>query len=349
MEEEVFASFQSSSMTANSDTHDQAPASRPQARFLSHSYLSLSGQTTAAIMTDNNVEAAGHVETLTSLLNQLSILRLNDAGLTNPTPTIPDQIRLIHSQLQKFSESIATPQTQEALVAASKSEKTDATEIILESEDEARIRAKRRRITQPSDIADGPKLPSARPVLQAMPPEDTQVDGLTLSTLPSFVRSINSDPELPSLNIWLLDRSKKELTDHVTLTSKVPNVLCAYIRLQLESGFYKVRGVVVVGPREKKLPHSHSDFETYRRITQFFSGLLSENPNITLKPLMALIGTYSNLFSDTCVVCGKVLSAEGHHLPPVQRLWEPNAAAQSDEGTAPGGRWVSRHSSCRTC
>ncbi|EPQ57369.1 hypothetical protein GLOTRDRAFT_58681, partial [Gloeophyllum trabeum ATCC 11539] len=73
------------------------------------------------------------------------------------------------------------------------------------------------------------------------------------------------------------------------------------------------------GPREKKSPHTRSDYVIYEKLSQQVAKMLQSHPTVCFQTVMGLLSSYEGLFTQRCATCQRVLSAEGH-VPPVARL-----------------------------
>lgn len=81
--------------------------------------------------------------------------------------------------------------------------------------------------------------------------------------------------------------------------------------------------------KKQKGCHEQSDYGVYQQVTQQLGGVLCSK---TLDGIVELLCSYSDLFISQCVVCGRVVSGEGH-VPPVIRWWT-------------GQDWSARHVGC---
>jgi hypothetical protein len=80
---------------------------------------------------------------------------------------------------------------------------------------------------------------------------------------------------------------------------------------------------------EQKGCHEQSSYGVYQQVTQQLGRVVSQK---SFEGMVELLGSYENLFISQCVVCGRVVSGEGH-VPPVIRWWT-------------GQNWSARHVGC---
>jgi len=129
----------------------------------------------------------------------------------------------------------------------------------------------------------------------------------------------------------------------VTVRVTIPNVLTAYVTLEHEDDgseeLLYVEGATVFGPREKKPPHSQSDFEVFQKLSQHIAGMLRGQPRVPFQSIVHLFNSYESLLTSVCSLCKRVISEEGH-LPPVVRVWT-EGERQGEEA-----RWITRHIAC---
>ena len=80
--------------------------------------------------------------------------------------------------------------------------------------------------------------------------------------------------------------------------------------------------------------HGESRYAVYQQVTQQLHAMLEEEglEKVKLQSAVALVDSYADLFVSRCVVCERVVSAEGH-VPAVVRWWT-------------GGGWRKRHIGC---
>jgi len=278
-----------------------------------------------------------HVDTLSSLLDSLSSIRAQPSLLISPAST-PAQLRGAFAELNAFSASVRSAVAQDAMQAAKDSETADSAGIDVRSvvHDRAAAR-KRRRITPPvTQIHTPPKAALLLP-----PISSTSAAPVRAKSLGEFIRTHNQSPHrTATLRIWMSNRNKTHSNAPIVLRATVRDVLIAYINLvptSSEEEIIAIRSVTCVGLREKKLPHSHSDYAVFQKVSQHFARVLATHPNASLQTLVDLISSYDNLLSAPCSRCRRMIEEETL-LPPVARAW-----ARNGDGKA---RWLARHGSC---
>ncbi|KAF8322288.1 hypothetical protein DL93DRAFT_1290491 [Clavulina sp. PMI_390] len=262
------------------------------------------------------------------------------------------EARITLSRLEEFSTSLASPGVSSALDVASSREREDGTDV----EDYRRL------LTKPnpaaaSRITPSPSFTPSRRGPQFLPPihHPLQTQKTTLGTLPDFIRWHNrtNSPGATTLRIWVpaaapkpanarASRKSLRVGASFVLRLVVPNVMHVAIRMGSavkEDEPLRIMTVTCVGVNESKPRHAASEFAVYRMVTQHLARVLSERPDVSLAQFIDLLASYGNLFSQTCSVCGALLSRVGRH-PPVARLWSADGLDTS------GGRWQSRHVEC---
>ncbi|KDQ10127.1 hypothetical protein BOTBODRAFT_36555 [Botryobasidium botryosum FD-172 SS1] len=281
-----------------------------------------------------------HVDTLSSLLDSLALIRAQPAVLISPAST-PAQVRSAFAEINAFSASVRSAVAQEAMQAAQDSESADSAGIDVRSvvHDRAAAR-KRRRITPPVTQIHTP--PKAAVLLPPISP--ASAPPIKAKSLAEFVRTHNQSPHrTATLRIWVSSRSKTHSNAPIVLRATVRDVLVAYINLaptSSEEDAIATRSVTCVGSREeKKQPHSHSDYLVFQKVSQHFSRVLATHPDASLQILVDLISSYDSLLFAPCSRCRRVIEEETL-LPPVARAWGRNG-----DGKA-AARWLARHGSC---
>ncbi|ETW80619.1 hypothetical protein HETIRDRAFT_319541, partial [Heterobasidion irregulare TC 32-1] len=98
-----------------------------------------------------------------------------------------------------------------------------------------------------------------------------------------------------------------------------------------------IETVTAFGARERKPPHSQSDYQVFLKLSQYIARMVQSAPRISFQCFMEMLVTYEGLFETQCTVCQRVLSAEGS-IPPVARVWRAREGAE--------GVWDPRHVTC---
>ncbi|KAL5507065.1 hypothetical protein ACEPAH_6521 [Sanghuangporus vaninii] len=258
------------------------------------------------------------------------------------------QARVAFRMINDAKEELAQDKAQGALKASHESEAQDKSEIILHGR---RSRKKRRIVT-----ADSPApFPSFHvETTHVFPPprleDNRKVENL--EDLVLFIREFNgraTESEQRSrtiLAVWAPSHPKlaarRDVSDPLTVRVTIRDVTTVFVKLRHDRGFGQlyIESVVALGPREKKGPHSHSDFTVFQKLTQHVARMLEKEPYVSFSQLVDLLMSYEDLFITHCSVCRRVLPLEGH-VPPVARVWKGGSATEGDRG-----RWEARHISC---
>jgi len=137
-------------------------------------------------------------------------------------------------------------------------------------------------------------------------------------------------------------RESRSVTVPVVLRFLIPDVLRAFVTLGHEEGpngavsappVLMVESLTVFGSREKKPPHSQSEFTVFQKLSQWVVRMLQSSPRVPVQIFMGMLVAYEGLFLEKCPFCQRFLSVEGY-LPPVARI-------RQDDGT-----WEPRHATC---
>ncbi|KIM92005.1 hypothetical protein PILCRDRAFT_108120, partial [Piloderma croceum F 1598] len=123
----------------------------------------------------------------------------------------------------------------------------------------------------------------------------------------------------------------------------IHDVLTAFVTLSYSDSHPVLitETVTAFGPRERKSPHSRSDYLVYQNLSQQIAKMVQWHPRVSFQSLVNLFCSYSGLFVDRCTNCQRVLSVEGH-VPPVSRIWTVSSTGNENEK----GQWQPRHITC---
>ncbi|KAF8588631.1 hypothetical protein K439DRAFT_1405827 [Ramaria rubella] len=313
-----------------------------------------------------------HVTHLTSLAERVNTLRKIPGLLLAPSTLTGSQLEQGFKQINELKDVIGGTHTQDCLKLAHESFSKSSDDVGLEGRQQSR---KRRR--PPSPTPDSPRPPPALPK-HIFPPSSCS-SSLTASQLLSYIRGHNATGTEVKLHIWTPTRPRppenasvlaapSNCGDYIVRVS-IKDVLYAYLRLGVEDttslhraeqdkpdveypeGRLIVENVSVFGPRERKSPHSQSDFMVFQKLSQHVAWMIQAEPAVELRTLVALFISYETLFVSQCTVCHRVLSEEGH-FPPVCRIWMPLRRANTQDKESAGalddseGRWEPRHRTC---
>ncbi|KAG8871565.1 hypothetical protein FRB97_008572 [Tulasnella sp. 331] len=319
------------------------------------------------------VEPTIHIASLSRLLQQLKTIGRTDLHrpLNGTATSLAFHLRATHQSLGQFIQLFTSPPVQDALKQARDLETNDPTIVPLTREEEDRVYPKRRKLARKSSSVvtadtqdatwDGAMLLKVLP-----PPETVAHSDITSATLMEYSKTLrnvtagNIDAKIWRSQSIAEDEKLDPLNDDpFILRVELRDTFFIYFTLVAEGhGGLRTRKAVVFGLNEKRSPHLHSDFLIFKKLSQIFSSIISQRPNVPLPLLIELVSLYQNLYSTNCSVCGKVMSREDR-LPPLQRLWQPIAPSQTNvapkddnvgdvkESQKSSGRWIPRHVGCR--
>ncbi|TFK54049.1 hypothetical protein OE88DRAFT_1624438 [Heliocybe sulcata] len=292
------------------------------------------------------------LQSLRDLHNRLQAIRVGQVfpSLLRPPPTIGLQVPSFHEPLERkvetlkeVGEFVKSEKVQEALKAAGESEKADKSELTMSWRRENR---KRRRAPSPESPQPyhsfQPKSTFLFPVLEH------ETTPLKVDDLASYIRDFNRTPEHThcKLHIWTPTGNKiQKIGNPAIVRFTIRDVLTAYVTAahDPDTRVLAVETVTAFGPREKKSPHSQSEYVAYQKLSQHIARMLQSHPTVCFQTVMGLLVSYEGLFTQQCASCERVLSAEGH-VPPVARLWIESALG-SEAGKG-GTNWQPRHVTC---
>jgi len=317
---------------------------------------------TGSSVEENRQSAISNVQSQIDLLGDLSkrlqtlrllphnVLRsevVSGAGAANqvlPTPVLGDIFGKSTEDLRTLHAAAVEAKVQDALRAAAESERRVGTGI--RDGDARREREKIRRRRSPTPESPRPYLPLQQKVASPFPPLPAGVLPLTLDELPAYVREFNSTHAKKKvlLHIYLTPgrRESRSIAVPVILRFLIPNVLRAFVTLGHEEGIDRaatetpalmVESLTVFGSREKKPPHSQSEFIIFQKLSQWVVRVLQLLPRVPVQSFMDMLVAYEGLFQEKCSICERFLSAEGY-LPPVARV-------RQEDGT-----WGPQHGTC---
>ncbi|KAF7362006.1 hypothetical protein MVEN_00545800 [Mycena venus] len=268
-----------------------------------------------------DVAVESKVEKLSSMISSLSDIHSRLQQLRNVPPLLLKSslpfsslsIRKDFEQLKDLADTIRSDPVQDALLAAAKSEKADKSDLNRNGRREIR---KRRRPPSP----ESPQPRSPIPF------------GLTSSLV--YIREFNQTHSC-KLHIWTRTRGATQLSNPAVVRFTIRDVLVCYVTMAYspEDPVLATESVTAFGPREKKSPHSQSDFLVYQSLSQQIAKMLQSHPRVSFQSVMNLLCAYVGIFIDRCTSCERVLSAEGH-VPPVVRIWM-DASKDSEKEQAP--------------
>ncbi|KAJ7124888.1 hypothetical protein C8R44DRAFT_618601 [Mycena epipterygia] len=251
-------------------------------------------------------------------------------------------IRKDFQELKELTDTIRSDSVQEALRTATNSEKADRSDLSRNGRREMR---KRRQafdiIRRPPSPVESPQpyIPYDKRSTSLFPAASDEPPNLRADELPDYIREFNQTHSC-KLHIWTRIRGSTQLGNPAVVRFTIRDVLVCYVTLGYAQGdpVLVTESVTAFGPREKKSPHSQSDFLVYQSLSQQIARMLQSHPRVSFQSLMNLMCAYEGIFIDRCTSCERVLSAEGH-VPPVVRLW-------IDDEKEAKGRWEPRHASC---
>jgi len=291
----------------------------------------------------SNVQS--QIDLLGDLNKRLQTLRQLPGGVIRSELASGPQALTLKDIFGKSAEDLRTLHTeaiegnvQVALKAAAESERRDGSEI---RDFHERENQKRRR--SPTPESPRPCLPLQQKVVAPFPPLPTGTLPLTLKDLPTYILEFNSrHAKKVLLHVYLEPgHESRSITVPLILRVLIPNVLRAFITLGHEEGIdgavsenpaLVVESFTVFGSREKKPPHSPSDFIVFQKLTQWVVRVLQSSPRAPVQSFMDMLVAYENLFLDKCALCDRFLSAEGY-IPAVARVRQEDGTWEPQHGT----------------
>ncbi|KAI9449398.1 hypothetical protein BJY52DRAFT_250661 [Lactarius psammicola] len=298
----------------------------------------------------SNVQS--QIDVLTDLSRRLQAVRQFPGGLLRSEHASGENQVLqtplsstLKGSFSKYIEDIRTlrvavveEKVQEVLRTAAESERGDSTGI-----KDTREKETQKRQRSPTPESPRPYLAFQHKVSSPFPPLAVDELPLTLRELPAYVREFNTTHTKMLLHIYLASgRESRNITVPVVLRFLIPDVLRAFITLGHEEGSngamsetpaLMVESLTVFGSREKKPPHSQSEFTVFQKLSQWVVRMLQSSPRVPVQSFMGMLVAYESLFLEKCPLCQRFLSVEGY-LPPVARV-------RRDDGT-----WEPRHATC---
>ncbi|KAL4247359.1 Mediator complex subunit 27 family protein [Abortiporus biennis] len=313
-------------------------------------------------------EIEARIQLLTDLNKQVeklrqipaSLLRTSTSNISNPISghyddqnkeSNPDplHIREEFQDIKNVAEKLRSENAQAALAAAKESEKKDSTELDVMSQ----------RHPQSTAIQGGPSSPeSPQPTFSQpgitkplFPTLNPGIIPLRLKDLSQYIIEHNKTHK-SRLHIWLPSSARKhsslksntntntkgveKLKLPIVIRFMIRDVFTVYSTLgysakDKESRLF-VESAAAFAPRERRPPHSQSEYTVYREMSQQLAKSINLQPNAPVQLIIGLLEAYEDLFSRQCSVCKRVLS-EGH-VPPVARIW-----LRTNE-------WDARHAYC---
>ncbi|KAK7692827.1 hypothetical protein QCA50_004462 [Cerrena zonata] len=269
------------------------------------------------------------------LLSRQTNVLFPDTMFSDPRTDLQANIQV----MKEVNEKIRSKDVQETLKDAAECEKKDP--IGLQAH-----RSKQAKTSRPLE-APSPESPQAFPSFQPpssqlLPSGESVNEPLRIDGLADYIRVYNESNK-NKLHIWTpTDRQRRTALQSfpVTVRFTIPDVVTVFLSLGCASTSTTiiVESVTAFGPREKKPPHSQSDYAVYQKLSQQLAKVIQSQPLAPFQLILTVLSSYEDLFIKQCSVCGRVLSLEGH-IPPVGRIW-------SHTSPAPEYPWEARHATC---
>ncbi|KIK67091.1 hypothetical protein GYMLUDRAFT_37131 [Collybiopsis luxurians FD-317 M1] len=278
------------------------------------------------------------VQALSDLYNSIQNARdlprelLNTAIVSNSLPLSSPSLSLYSQQLRDIAQTLRSDVVQSALRAANDSAQADGQNI---TNNVRRENRKRRRA--PSPESPQPYIVPDSQSSGLFPSSKENMTPLKSHEFMDYIRQFNKEHSLCKLGIWQAIRSSsKGLKNPAILRFSIKDVMTAYLTVSYTASepALCVENVTAFGPREKKLPHSQSEYSVYRILSQELARMIHSDPQVSLQLFMTLLCSYENMFTMRCDKCERVLSVEGHAVA-VKRVWNEEK-----------GEWEGRHTSC---
>ncbi|KAJ7647476.1 hypothetical protein FB45DRAFT_1019717 [Roridomyces roridus] len=292
------------------------------------------------------------VDSLSQMISLLSDVHSRLQGLRNaPAALLKTSISFssptIRNDFEKaklLTETIRSDSVQAALQTAAQSAATHSQDK-LDLNIRREIR-KRRRVSlflSRSSVLNSNSRPPSPGSPQPYVPHDHRnaslfpsdvIPPLQCHDLPDYIREFNRTHS-SRLHIWTRVRGSTQLGNPAVVRFTIRDVLVCYITMEYSTSesVLVTESIAAFGPREKKSPHSQSDYLVYQTLSQQIARMLQSHPRVSFQSIMNLLCAYEGLFIERCATCERVLSAEGH-VPPVARVWMRE------------GGWEARHISC---
>ncbi|KZT68321.1 hypothetical protein DAEQUDRAFT_712189 [Daedalea quercina L-15889] len=251
--------------------------------------------------------------------------------------SLSDKFQLV----KDFAAAITSERVQGSLSAARASEQKDKSDLVF-----ARPRESRKRKRQPSPESPRVYVSEALKPASRFPPDDSPP--LRLDGLADHLREFNRAN--PKVKTHVVSRNRQQtLACPLLLRFSIRDAFTIFLTVDEADASLVVENATAFASREQKPHHSQSDFVVFQKLTQQVTRMIQSEPQASLQVVMALLGSYENLFSQKCTreSCGRILSAEAH-IPPVARVWSQNARVWTPEGLKSGGSpdWEPFHPTC---
>ncbi|KAH0589330.1 hypothetical protein H2248_005091 [Termitomyces sp. 'cryptogamus'] len=275
-------------------------------------------------MEDKVASLEAQIQLLSDLHSRVQTLRHIPVVLLKApmTPLSGQTLQPEFQQVRQVADTIRAEHVQEALRAARDSLGGDGSDLNPNLRREKRKRGRARSPESPEPYVE--EKEGTRTLFADDDSHPVEFEGLS-----KYIREFNRTHS-SELHLWR--RTRGDEAGGTVLRYRCRDVLTAYVRLVGATGRAVVESVAAFGPRERKSPHSESDFVVYRKLGQEIGRMLESRPGVAVQAVVTLLGAYSTLFVERCTTCQRVLSAEGH-VPPVVRVWAD-------------GAWSARHAGC---
>ncbi|KAF8520327.1 hypothetical protein BU17DRAFT_46771 [Hysterangium stoloniferum] len=312
---------------------------------------------------DKIASLQSHLSHLNGLITRINTIRKIPGLLLTPSTFTGSQLEQGFEQIVDLRKVVEEPTTQESLKLSHESFQR-------KNDDDIGIKGRilsRKRRRPPSPVAGSPRPFTTLP--DRIFPPSSQVTPLMLSELPSYIRSHNATESPVKLHIWTPTRNTEGITSFsrskdVIVRVTIKEILYAYVRMgvedpvrvlseasnELRQGRLLMESITVFGPRERKSPHSQSDFVVFQKLSQHIAWMIQAEPDVELQSIVGMFGAYESLFVAQCTGCHRILSEEGH-FPPVCRIWTQRAKESNQENSDnilddADGQWEPRHRTC---
>ncbi|KAK2467789.1 hypothetical protein APHAL10511_000084 [Amanita phalloides] len=249
-------------------------------------------------MTESTASLPDQIECLSDLHNHLQSLRHTPRILLNPpafsglVPSSAPSLRSQFQQLDEIAQCLRSLPVQHALRSAYDSFLNDSSDL---GQNLRREGGKRRRVHAPE--SPQPYCPQEQRRSPAFLRDSSMYEPLTPNKLVDYIHDFNEKHQ-SELHLWVHGPRQTTLDPPIILRFYITDVLVAFLYLsfsQIDQNM-TVETISIFGPREKKAPHTQSDFTVFKSLTQQIGKTLQLQPQLPVQMIVELLESYSGLF-----------------------------------------------------